>query len=117
MKYNRVFFALNLLLWLVAAKAFAQPVYNNNNAIIEYQQGVTTAWTKVLDPYSSRRYLLIVNKGVAPVYVNFDSAGSTPTSGIPIPGGGSYEPISAPVNSIYMISGATSQPIVVIQGK
>lgn len=117
MKFSRVFFAFNLALWFWVSVAHAGPVYNNNKASVAYQQGVTTEWTKVLDPSSIRRYLLIVNKGSQTVYLNFDEAGSTPTSGIPLAAGASYEPVSAPMNSVYAISSVTAQALLVIQGR
>jgi hypothetical protein len=72
-------------------------VFNTNNLV------VTDKSQLVAQDNPSRSYLVIQNQGIGSIFVNFgQQAGQN--IGIEISAGGFYEPVSIPVNSIYMWS-------------
>jgi hypothetical protein len=75
----------------------------------------TTTSTLAMAKNNMRGYLIIVNTGSVTVYAKFGSAHSA-TEGIPIPAGGSYEPIQAPVNSVYLVTASSTSAVTLLQG-
>lgn len=76
---------------------------------------VTTSSSLVLLRQTGTIYLLIVNKGSQTVYVKFGSNVGV-GEGIPIPAGGSYEPINPPDDAVYMKSASGTQSIELLRG-
>lgn len=76
---------------------------------------VTATSTKFLEVNSSRTYLVIQNKGSVDVYFKVNSA-STSTEGIKLPSGGAYEPIEAPINSIFLKTASSTATVTIIEG-
>lgn len=62
-----------------------------------------------------RSYLLIVNNSGSTIFVTFDRPASLAT-GVPILGGGNYEPITPPVSSVFVISLVGNLPVIVVEG-
>ena len=75
----------------------------------------TTTSTLALAQNTMRKYLIIQNTGSNIISVKFGSVQSG-TEGIWIVGGGSYEPIVAPANSIYMKATSGTSDYTIIQG-
>lgn len=75
------------------------PVTNNN---------VGTSSTSILAASDTRRYLLIQNHHTTnSIYINFGAAATT--TGLEIPPGGNYEPLTPPTDEIFAIAdGATT---------
>lgn len=84
----------------------------NNTRLSLTTASVTTSSGQVLVANPARKYLLIQNNGSASIYIKFDTT-IAGTEGIVIPAGGSYEPIIAPMQAIYMkaVSGTNSVTI------
>lgn len=100
-----------------------QPYNPNQNAVptqevaIPFSTSSFTADTvaqQILIMRPNRKYLLIQNNGVNPIYINFDSA-PTAAIGVKIPAGGNYEPSKVPTNSVFVIASG-STPVTVIEG-
>lgn len=75
----------------------------------------TSSSAQVLAANGLRVYLIIVNTGSVTAYVKFGSVQSG-TEGIPIPAGGSYEPIQAPANSVFADTASSTAALVIIEG-
>jgi hypothetical protein len=75
----------------------------------------TTTSAQLLAANNLRTYLLIVNKGSQTVQIKFGSA-QIATEGIPIPPGGSYEPIEGPSNSVWGVTASGSSAVTITQG-
>jgi len=75
----------------------------------------TATSTLVMTPNASRTYLIIVNTGSQPVIAKFGSP-QTALEGIPIPAGGSYEPIQAPANGVWLETASSTSTVTLIQG-
>lgn len=75
----------------------------------------TVTSTSVLAQNNLRNYLVIQNGGTNPIFVKFGSVQSG-TEGIEIIGGGSYEPIEAPANSVFMRTATGSSAYTIIEG-
>ena len=79
----------------------------------------TSASAKVLNQNTLRSYIIVVNKSATTtMYAKFGSSAQSSGEGVPIPAGGSYEPIMAPANALYLSTFvATSAPYVVVYGQ
>lgn len=94
--------------WTEHAKAtvfFAAPV-----------TGTAGASAKILNQNNLRTYLLVQNLGSTILIVKTGSAISGSNEGVQVPGGGAYEPIEAPGNSIYIKALSGSPTYSVIEG-
>lgn len=76
---------------------------------------VTTSSALAYAANGKRVYLIMSNIGSTSVIVKFGSIQSG-SEGITIPAGGSYEPIHAPVNSVYAKSASSTDSLVIIEG-
>ena len=105
----KIFLSAILLLGLaqqaLAAADFAAPT----------QVTVTTTSTEHLSSNAGRTYLLIVNRGSNTVYVKPSSAHSG-TEGVPITGGGNWEPSTVPKNSFYMKTASGTSTVDILEG-
>lgn len=68
-----------------------------------------------LQARADRKYLLIQNNGLNPIYVNVGSDASA-TAGIHIPGGGNWEPYRVPVNDIYIAASVAGTQVTLMEG-
>ncbi len=87
-------------------------------AVFKQQQIVVTATvtsTKFMDQNTNRNYLLIQNNGATNVTVTFGAA-QTGSEGIIIPPGGSYEPIKAFWDAVYLKAASSTDAVVLIEG-
>lgn len=75
----------------------------------------TATSTLVMPANAFRIYLLIVNTGSNPVIVKLGSVQSA-LEGIPIPAGGSYEPIQAPGNGVWIETASSTSTVTLVQG-
>jgi hypothetical protein len=112
---------LILLVLFLAFPSYADPVFTSCNVSnsVETLAGVTSS--VVLPTNIVRKCLVVVNKGAlgsSPIYVTFDGGqqGVT-TMGIPVPPGGSWEPVTPPVNAIWATSPGGYQPILMSEGR
>ncbi|MFI5416187.1 MAG: hypothetical protein ACHQXJ_02415 [Nitrososphaerales archaeon] len=64
---------------------------------------------------AARTYLIIMNTGGNTVIVKFGSVQSA-LEGVPIPAGGSYEPIEAPGNSVWIETASATSTVTLMQG-
>lgn len=81
----------------------------------ELNLSITTTSTQALPYDKFRRYLLILNRGTDSIYVKVNSV-HTGTEGIIIPYGGNWEPVIAPINSIYIKAASGTQDVIVLHG-
>ncbi len=105
---------LLLLLSLLVGAVSAQAQTNNFSAPVAFT--ATTVSTQAMAGNANRTYLIIVNTGSTNnIYVKFGAA-QTGAQGVPIPPGGSYEPINAPGNSVWIDTAASTSTVVLQQG-
>lgn len=71
--------------------------------------------TMALQARIDRKYLLIQNNGLNPIYVNVGSDASS-TAGIHIPGGGNWEPYRVPTNDIYIAGAVAGTQVTLMEG-
>lgn len=76
----------------------------------------TTSSTQVLAQNNLRTYLLIQNTGAVGVIVKVATATQSAGEGILIPSGGSYEPINAPFNAVWLESVSGTSTVTIVQG-
>lgn len=76
---------------------------------------VGTASQKVAELRPNRKYLLVQNNGVNPIYVVTGSASSLGI-GVKIPGGGNWEPFKIPLNDIFVFATAANTAVTVVEG-
>ena len=76
----------------------------------------TVTSTQVMAANGFRTYFLLVNNGSNAVIIKFGSV-QTAGEGIVVPPGGSYEPIEAPSNSVFVETLTGSSSITLIQGQ
>lgn len=106
---------LFLVLMLLSSSVFATSADRKFN-IKQYVSGnATTVSTKILDGYTDRCYLSIVNAGVDSIYVKIGSAHSG-TEGMKIPVNGYWEPSIVPVGSLYVKVGASTSAFELTEG-
>lgn len=89
------------------------------NAQVFYSAPVTGtagASALVLTQNNSRGYLLIENIGATTIIAKLGSTITSSNEGVQIPAGGSWEPINAPANSLYLKALSGSPAYVVIWG-
>lgn len=105
--------------FLVALILLALPVLSHSQVIFgaPVTGTATTSSAKKLNWNSLRTYLIILNTGSTnTMYVKFGSAQSG-TEGIPIlPNNGYYEPVEAPSNSVYIVTGSSTTTYTIIEG-
>lgn len=96
----------------------AQMSFAGGFAVFKQQQIVVSATvtsTKFMDQNTNRNYLLIQNNGATNVTVTFGAAQSG-SEGIVIPPGGSYEPIKAFWDAVYLKAASGTDSVVLIEG-
>ena len=97
------------------AHALTQALINSFAAPTVVTATVTS--TQVLAANPLRTYLIIMNQGnTNNVIVKFGSVQSG-TEGVVIPPGGSYEPLLAPGNAVFLRSAASTSAVTLIQGQ
>ncbi len=92
--------------------------YAGGFSVFKQQQIVVTATvtsTKFMDQNTNRNYLLIQNNGATNVTVTFGAA-QNGSEGIIIPPGGSYEPIKAFWDAVYLKAASGTDAVVLIEG-
>lgn len=108
--------ALILALLFVSAGAFGL----SNQPYLDMKEPVaftaTTTSAQALAANTYRRYLIIQNRGTGSVYVKFDAVHSG-TEGPEIIGGGNYELLTPPYNSVYIVAATGTQSVVLYEGK
>jgi hypothetical protein len=91
--------------------------FNSMATVVSRTEGTATGTSaQAIAADSERKYFLIQNKGSETIYLKFDSAHSG-TEGIVIPAGGNYEPVKAPLNSVWLKSSTGSQSYVIFHGR
>lgn len=76
----------------------------------------TTTSTQALTYNTYRRYLIIQNRGAASIYVKFGAVHSG-TEGLEIVGGGNYEMLTPPFNSVWIVAASGTQSVVLYEGR
>ncbi len=105
---------LLLILSLLIGAVSVQAQTNNYSNPIAFT--ATTTSTQAMAGNAARTYLIIVNTGSTNnIYVKFGAVQSG-IQGIPIPPGGSYEPINPPGNSVWIETSASTSTVVLQQG-
>lgn len=104
-----------LLLSFISLSAFATSADRKFN-IKQYISGnATTVSTKILDGFTDRCYLSIVNSGVDSIYVKVGSAHSG-TEGMRIHANGYWEPSIIPVGSLFVKVGTSTSAFQLTEG-
>lgn len=109
---NKLALVLLVLLFAGAVSANDGPI----NLQTQSDVSVTTTSAAHVSASSSRRYLLIQNKGSTSIYVKFGSAHSA-SEGIEIIAGGNFESLKPPIDAIYLKSASGTQTVAVLTGK
>ena len=99
-----------LAFFLLSFSAFSQ-----TQLLAPIESTATTVSTLFAASNNTRNYLLVQNKGTGIIYVKAGSVHSG-TEGVLIPAGGNWEPIQAPLDSIWIKAAAGVQAISIIQG-
>lgn len=76
----------------------------------------TTTSTLAKATNVNRKYLMIQNRGVEDIYIKTASVHTGGQVGIIIVGGGSWEPVDAPMESIYIKSASSTSDYTIIEG-
>ena len=106
---------LLIILSLLSLNAFATSSDRKFN-IKQYVSGnATTVSTKILDGYTDRCYLSIINLGSDAMYVKINSAHSG-TEGMKIPANGYWEPSVVPVGALFVKVGTTTSAFELTEG-
>jgi hypothetical protein len=76
----------------------------------------TTTSTQILSARQDRNYLVVINNGDEDVYLKIGSIHSG-TEGILITAGGSWEPASVPIESIWIKASTGTQAYSIVEGR
>ncbi len=111
----RSFFILISFLFSLACH---QPAFAGGYAVFGTHTAAscTNTSTSMISADDKRNYILFVNLGSATVFLK---AGSTisASEGIPVPAGGSYEPIKAFKDAVYCKSATGTQSLLIVTGQ
>lgn len=72
--------------------------------------------TKVMNFNAKRGYIIIINRGSNTAVAKFGTTAQSGTEGVPIPAGGSYEPIQAPTNPLWLVTTASTSAVTIVEG-
>lgn len=112
---KKIFILLALMALAACSEDFAWALGDHSVYAPAVAYSATGTSGKALNANFNRKYLLVVNEGSQTVYVKVDAAHSG-TEGVPIVAGGAWEPIVAPVNSLYIKSASGTQTISIVEG-
>lgn len=100
-------------IYLFSALLTITALASNYRAPVTYSATTTSGLALAASPY--RDYLIIVNNGATSIHVKTDSA-HTGTEGVTIPAAGSWEPVKAPIGSIYIRSASGTDGVTLVEG-
>lgn len=103
-------YLLTILAFMLSANAFA---VSFSAPVVTTATGTSTM---VMAPNGKRLYFIIQNTGSVGVIVKLGSV-QTAHEGILIAAGGSYEPIQAPTNGVWVESVSSTAAITLVQGQ
>lgn len=104
------YFLISLLLMVGLVAKAGVPYYQSTFPT------ATATTTLILNTNVFRGYLLIVNDGTLAVRLKVGYS-TAAYDGITIPAGGSYEPINAPTNALYIRTSSGTSALTVVQGQ
>lgn len=103
-----------LLTFSVQALGLSNQPYLDMKDPVDIQVATTSVMALAENTY--RRYLIVQNLGSASVYIKFGSAHDA-TEGLVVVSGGNYELLTPPYNSVWLVSTAATQSVIVYEGK
>lgn len=113
-RLRRGSFIQHAIEWL--KNPFSRTIFSADFGQVRFITNSTTQQL-IFEPEIKRQYLIIQNKSTSAIFVGFGQKANSGT-GFEIAAGGSYEPLIAPINSIYIVGNQVGgqQVVVAIQG-